>query len=397
MGACSGDAGGGDAGSGVVVEQTMVVLGVDDVIVEADRLIFPRATHADLLEREVGDFLVGDRARGDFITQKNPDGFLRRIVSIGATEDQIIIETELAYLSEIIAEGTFKQTIEPVDLGELPPVPLRFDPSAQISAVPGSPAAQSLVQDLPIRLTDPPRLYGLGVVNFSGLKFGPVTLKPKNPFKMTIKGVPTNIQPSATLLVTLSKGTFSFNPSTEIEMDIGLWDGLREFRFALLGTLVTDLSTNIEATLSLDAGVDFGKATAAEKEAINAAFEDWALNDAAFPNFTTTITSAMINLPTWALPTVPPVPVVSTLGFNLKLSCSIAKLKGTAKMSAGAKTEGHMALGALWQKDVGWSPVNERDWDVTEESQSLTGALSVTAGCTLKPRLELIFYGMAGP
>jgi len=124
---CAGGDGGEDAGDGdggVVVEQTVVITDVDDVIVEADRILFPRATHADVLGRKPGEFLVGDRANADLVAQKNPDGFLRRIVSVGEAGDYIVVETELAFISDIVAEGTFTETIEPVQLGDLPPVPV---------------------------------------------------------------------------------------------------------------------------------------------------------------------------------------------------------------------------------------------------------------------------------
>ena len=401
VGGCAGGSGGdGDpetGPTGIVVEQTVVVENVDDVIVEADRLIVPRSTHPELLELEPGELLVGDRASGDYVTQKNPDGFIRKVVAVGATEDSIVIDTELAYLTDIIAEGTFSETIAPVILGELPPVPLVLDRTDQISAVPGSPAAIALAHELPLAGAAPTRLNALGAINFSGLKLGPHKIKPPTPIKTTIKGVPTNIEPSATILVTIGKGTFTFNPSADLSLDIGLIDGLREFRFALLGDLVADLSTNIDLTLALNAGVDFGQATDAEKAQINKDFENWALNGGGFPAFDTQITSATVNLPTWWLPTTPPVPVVSTLGFNLRLLCSVGRLAGTASVTAAATGEGNVTVGSRWQKDIGWTPLSERSWDVVSEEQSLTGAVSLTAGCTLKPRLELIFYGMAGP
>ncbi|MCA9661347.1 MAG: hypothetical protein KC486_23610 [Myxococcales bacterium] len=386
---------GGDSG-GVVVEQTVVVDEVDNVVVEADRLLFPRATHEHMLERKVGEFLVGDRARGDLITQKNPDGFLRRIVGVSANDEYVVIDTELAYLTDIIAEGTFEKTLEPAELGDLPPVPLTLDPVDWLSAEPGSPAAAAFYEGKPLAWTETPRYYGLGPVDWSGLRIGPVDIKGPT-IKTTIKGIPTNIQPSARLLMVIDEGRFQFNPSTDLFLDFGLIKGLKEFRFALIGDVIAVLTTNVELWLTLNGGVDFGQATDAEKKAINDAFEDWAVNGGGFPAFDTKLSSASVNLPTWFLPTTPPIPVVSALRFDLNLTCSVARLRGTAKATFEVTGEGNVTLGARYLKDQGWSPINERSWDVTTEQQSLTGSIALTAGCALWPKLELIFYGMAGP
>jgi len=126
VGGCAGgsdDDSGGDSGpTGVIDERTIVVDKVDDASVEADRLIFPRSTHPGLLDRKPGEFLVGDRAGGDFVTQKNPDGFIRKIVAVGATEDSIIIDSSsrssgVARVATV-ARGTPQTIACTIDIGK---------------------------------------------------------------------------------------------------------------------------------------------------------------------------------------------------------------------------------------------------------------------------------------
>src|SRR4051794_22660797 len=76
----SGDATHADAdGGAVTLTDRAMVLGADEaagVMVQADRLVFPAATHAAILSRKAGDVLVGDRGEAG---SGNANGFLRRV------------------------------------------------------------------------------------------------------------------------------------------------------------------------------------------------------------------------------------------------------------------------------------------------------------------------------
>jgi hypothetical protein len=82
----------------------------DDVVVQTGKLVFPKATHADIASKKPGDVLVGDA--GTSPSSPNKWGFLRKVVSVADDGTNITVTTEQATLADVIQEGEFQATIE---------------------------------------------------------------------------------------------------------------------------------------------------------------------------------------------------------------------------------------------------------------------------------------------
>ena len=77
----------------------------DAVTIEANQLTFPARGNEALLKKVAGDILVSDRGSSG----NNPDGFMRKVVSVQKQGDSIVMTTEQAYLTEVI-NGHFDLT-----------------------------------------------------------------------------------------------------------------------------------------------------------------------------------------------------------------------------------------------------------------------------------------------
>src|SRR5438552_9162266 len=88
------------AGSAQLGDRTTVLdaTKTGDVTVKADHLEFPAAGHADLLQRGVGDVLVGDKGGAG-----NPYGFLRKVSGAPTQQgDVIVVPTTMATLQDAV-------------------------------------------------------------------------------------------------------------------------------------------------------------------------------------------------------------------------------------------------------------------------------------------------------
>ncbi|QSQ11366.1 GON domain-containing protein [Myxococcus landrumensis] len=92
----------------------------DDVTVTPTSLIFPKATHAEVLAWKPGRIVVAGPGAG---AGKNPLGFARRVVSLAEEGEDIVVTTESPVLQELF-EGEVQMTFDPdkaqpVDLAKL--------------------------------------------------------------------------------------------------------------------------------------------------------------------------------------------------------------------------------------------------------------------------------------
>ncbi|WP_437775973.1 FG-GAP-like repeat-containing protein [Sorangium sp. So ce1097] len=92
----------------------------DDVTVTATELVFPRATHPEVLTWKPGRIVVAGPGAG---AGKNPMGFARRVVSVAEQGANIVVTTEIPVLQELF-EGDVQMTFDPdkaqeVDLTKL--------------------------------------------------------------------------------------------------------------------------------------------------------------------------------------------------------------------------------------------------------------------------------------
>ena len=352
-------------GPGEVADNVYIVASPGDVIVSADRLVFPRASHPELEARVPGDILVADR--GAF-GGTNPDGFIRRVVGI-ALGDVIEVETEQAYLTEVFERAEFHGVLE-------------WAGDAASARAGGSVGAVT-----PRALT----LFS-HEFSFSGLEFTAVKLEPPAPIMVLVKGIPVDIKPELSIVHRVGKGELGLSAQVGLDLDIGILDGLRQFGWWMGGDLSTELVTETELTMSVSAVVN--GASEAEKADANRAIADWLGaglgHDLGQPDLSDDKYVVYGTLWIYA------VPIPYTVTVDLTLECTLAALKGQATATAGAAAAGSFKVGSEWTPGAGWALVKAWDWSQTTE-RSLTAALTVTAGCELRPTVELIVAGVAGP
>jgi hypothetical protein len=185
-----------------------------DVTVKADHLELPAATHADMLQRAVGDVLVGDKGGAG-----NPYGFLRKVS--GAPTQQgavIVVPTTAATLQDAVKQAKFQATLQAPQLTATGPV---------TASAPIHPLAAG---GTTIKLLD-----------FSGTKLldqsGSATLA---------SGHTVGYQAHATV----TTGTLSFSPSFDVGADIepNFSDppaSLKEFHAIAQGQLDGDLELDV--------------------------------------------------------------------------------------------------------------------------------------------------------
>ncbi len=402
VGSCGGDgrADGDDAGGGgiVLAAQVRVIDEVDEVIVEAERLRFLKSTHAELAGVAAGVVVVGDRQGIASLRRGNPDGFLRRVLAAEVVGEEVVLHTEAASLMDVVDEGTISTVIDvpggpAVGLVEPASGTLRAQRTGTILA-----AEPDLIRrtHAPFPIADRLRVQALGPLEFTGLKLGPVDRKLKREF--TVKGVPVVAEMYVKAQLDVAEGSLSLEPDFGLSADYGFWSGLKGFEFYLAGALAVKLSTHFKFESGIDVGVDFdalyGEATAAEKQAFNDELAAFA-RGGPLPQMTAKIAETHIDLPTWWLPTVIPIPVVSTAVFELGLVCD-ASIKGTAEATFRQDADASLKIGGRYVKGSGWSAIDERSWSFVPSTE-VVGAVEAEAQCELLPRFTLLFYGLGGP
>jgi hypothetical protein len=391
---------GDDVGGGgiVLAEQVRVIDDVDEAVVEADLLRFPRETHAELASLAAGVVVIGDRQGETSQRRGNPDGFLRRVVTTELVGEDVVLHTELASLMDVVDEGQLATVIDvpggtPVGLVEPADGTLR---AHHTGLVLGSDPDLVRRSYSPLPIADRVRITALAPLEFSGLKLGPVDKKLEREFM--VKGVPVKAEMFVKAQLDVAEGSLSLEPDFGLSADYSLWSGLKGFEFYLAGALETRLTTHFKFATGIDIGVDFekayGEATAEEKQAMNDELAAFA-KGGPLPAMTAKIAEAHIDLPTWWLPTPIPIPVVSTAVFELGLVCD-ASVRGTAEATFRQDASASLKIGGHYVKGDGWAAIDERTWSF-EPSTEVVGAIEAEAQCELLPKFTLLFYGLGGP
>ncbi len=391
---------GDDVGGGGIVldEQVRVIDAVDEVIVEADRLRFPLASHPTLAELAAGVVVIGDRQGEASQRRGNPDGFLRRVLAAEVVGDEVVLHTELASLMDVVDEGQLSTVIDvpggtPVALVDPADGTLRAQHAGRVLG-----SAPELLRRsyAPFPIADRLRVRALGPLEFTGLKLGPVDKKLKHEFM--IKGVPVVAEMYVRAQLEVAEGSLSLAPDFGLSADYSLWSGLKGFEFYLSGAWETKLATHFKFETGVGVGVDFdevyGEATADEKQAINDALAAFA-KGGPLPAMSAKIVETHIDLPTWWLPTPIPIPVVSTAVFELGLVCD-ASLRGSAEATFRQDSSASLKIGGHYVKGEGWAAIDERSWSFVPSTE-VVGAVEAEAQCELLPKFTLLFYGLGGP
>jgi hypothetical protein len=330
----------------IVLAQGVTVLDAkktDDVTVQATRLIFPKATHADIAGKKAGDVLVGDA--GFSTGTPNRWGFLRKVKAVRTEGDTIVVDTEQANLTDVITDGELAGTITVPSL-----VP--DDPAA-------SPKSLGTKADKPIKILD-----------FSGktlfAKTGSVELSPGKTL-----GFEAN--------VTLTKGTLNFTPSfdvgAKVKPALSLKGAIKEAHVIATGKF--DAIAEVDASFKL-----IGTATGDDVAALIA--------KKVFNSPSTTIADHKIKLPGLKLGFIS---VPAHAEFRAIVKCDL-KWGGETRVVVGGKASATIKAGAEYD-GTKISPV--WDHDETFEQLGPTWTINHDLGlrCAIVPELKLNLWDVA--
>lgn len=338
------------AGGSVKVADGVTVLdatSADDVTVVPGKLIFPKATHADIAAKKAGDVLVGDA--GTTPTSPNPWGFLRKVVSVTDDGTNVTVTTEQATLADVVTEGELSGQLTVPSLDP-------SDPSAVTSKSLHTKGGGS-----PIKLLD-----------FSGK-----TLFSSSGSVDLSTGKTLGYDAS----VVLSKGTLDFTPTFDVGAKMK-----PSLSFSLKG-LISE--AHVIATGQLDA---VAEVTASFKLTGTATGDDVAalIAKKVFKSSTTTIADHDIKLPGLKLGFIS---VPAHAHFKADVKCDltwggetsvVVGGKASAKISAGAKYDGS-TITPVWDHSA--------SLDQTGPTWTITNDMAVK--CSIVPQFSLNLWDVA--
>jgi hypothetical protein len=300
-------------------------------------------------------------AAGVVVVGAQEGGFLRRITSASTSGTEITLETEPAALADIVEAGGFETS---VDLIFAPGVSPAAFGAAATTLAPGqvlwgegrftdvAPGAKLLRHEGFVPTGTSP----LALFDLSGVDVCKV-------LKESSSGAATC--PAQLKKLEITNGSLDFEPDLELEASFSGFS-LDEFRGVVKGSLTLDLLLSLEAEGSLG-------------------------SFSAKPTFFT------FTRPFFAQ--IGPIPVVGYV--ELKMTGELA-LKATAKgaMAAGYEASGSVEIGASY--DGSWSPIVEGSGTFEPrvpsfEEGTLKGNVEFEAKVSMKPRAQIIFYGVIGP
>jgi len=292
-------------------------------------------------------------APGEIIVGTEDGGFLRRVTSVSVSGDQVTLETEPAALADAIETGSFSTTID-----------LLFEPGLPASAI--GPAMA--------RLGPGDVVWGEG--RFTYLAPGMTPLPAASGFNLSDvdicellafgSSVGTDKCPEGLKTFKIKSGRLQFEPDLEVKADFEGFS-LKEFRGVAKGSLTNELILELEAA----GGLDLFEAT---------------------PTFFTFTRPFYIQLGA--------VPVIGYVELQLTGELSLsASAKGS--LEAGFTATASVEVGAEYRNEQ-WTSIfgGDSNFDPHTPSVSdstLSAAIEITAKVAMKPRLQLIFYGVVGP
>lgn len=350
----------------------------DSVKIEENRLIFPASGNSALLKKKAGDILVSDRSdKGN-----NPYGFMRKVISVSKEADTIVVETESAYLNEVIV-GQFDVVAEADELRAMTAAELGANAVNYEMTVPGlKPQGEvSAGFDLGKDVKD------LKLFDFKG-------------GAMDIPVAGGKLGVSIGGAVKVNEASFHFKPSIrvggEIDVPDGFWDKfnpvnyVEEFHVIAKGQVDTKLVFGGSASLSVDAAPEKYK-----KE-----MKDFAakVNDRIKQaNPPSKLTLPILKLPFIGPPLPTPIgPIPITYEFEMELSCS-ASISGGFDADFGYSGSASAEFGTIYKKDKGWSPVKNFDLQTTKIGPNWKANGGAEIKCALEPKLSTKVAGFAGP
>lgn len=289
----------------VVADETVVVDSADASLqsIDGNALTFQLTGSAP--DFETGDVIVGEEE----------GGFLRRVTEVTTEGDQATLVTEQAALTDAIEKGSLTESF---DLSSSQRQSQRWKAVRTMRGV--QPKSTEL-----------------------GIDLGNVSLS------------------SQGIDVTLSNGGASFDPTIDLEVDIGT-GGVEQFRLAADGTVAFNTGIEVVANAGVGVTVDTSLAT----------FEK--------PPITFSIGFV-------------PVTVQPTLDFVAK--CDLGTQE-TGSVETGVELENTITLGAEYAGG-NWSPISNRETSLEIRAVEWGRSMSSELKCSVRPELTFKFYQVAGP
>lgn len=314
--------------------------GVDQVAVEEGRLVFPASGFDDILQKKVGDILVGD---GSESNSKNPFGFLRKVKSVLKTDAGIVVETEQALITDAVRDGKFQVTLKTPKLGADGPQP-------------DAPGLKPQEVGDPIKLLD---FAGKSLLDESAtVNVGGAT--------------PKEVVFHASARTT--KGSITFTPSWDIGADIGLFK-VTEFHATATG----DLNAEVEIDALLETSTTLDSESVAKLIAEKVA-----------KSTSTTLWDYSVKLGTAH---IGPLPIPISAQFKTTIDCDFA-YGGKVEVVVGAQGNAKVTAGLKYENGK-LSPVfdHSEGYGLTGPAWTLGGAIKLR--CDVRPSFELKFYDLA--
>ena len=315
-----------------------------DITVETGLLRFPKSTHPALASAEVGQVLIGERGPG----ANNPQGFLRKIVSVRAEGSEYVVHTSSATLVDAFSELDFSAIME------LPSTP---SSSTQGMRTLGSGSGPTKT-----------------IVDFSGRQL----MEASGSIPVNSAGGQAHTVGYETSL-TVTKGTLTFTPRWDVGAQIGrislnLSQMLKEAHAIGTGTL--DSQVEVQARLALT-GNPTGEDVAAVVAHALTGQASTVLAD-------TEIALASINLGSISAP--------ASAHFRAELSCSL-DWGGTINVVVGANASASLSAGFRYANQQ-FTPVFEKTGSFSPVGPNYTQGGAIHVLCEVVPRFDLSLFGV---
>ena len=317
----------------VVVADSKAVAAAD---VAADRVTLPSIVADRYRVLQPGAIFVGARAG---TKTKNPDGFLRRVVSVADEGGALVVHTTNATLTDAIVRGAVRASSGSNGIdGELTAAPSTVRPQSREE-----------LTAIAIDFSDKPLFEGTDEIDVAG---------GKAKFTESIR---------------FDRAVLTSKPV--VDVDLAIRDGAVS-RF--VAKVAGNLDTSVKARAVVTAEGDVNEATLAELKTRKKDVERVIYQ------------SPRVALPTFA---VGGVPVSPSVQFTVKLRCSLA-FGGPLSAEAGLEAKSSVRLGAVFEGGA-WQPPIKSDFDIKPEFTMTQGG-EIDARCAIEADAQLFAYGASG-
>lgn len=317
----------------------------DQADVRADRVVFPASAFADLAAHKPGDILLSDRA-GARGAGKNPEGFLRRIVSIAQAPEGTVVMTSSATLQEAVDSLVVHTKLNVPDLTTEGPAPSSL--SGSLDLQPQGKGGTT------VKLLD-----------YSGKSLFEI--------KDTAKGADGSDVPYI-VYASVETGTLGFTPTYDFDADVG---------FLKLKSFKVNATGKLEAKLVLAAGVKFDPSLDPKKAAALA-------GKPLKKSFSTTLADYDVNLGSIGLGGIS---LPASAHYTTTLNCDFS-FTAPVEAKVGGTASGSITVGLAYA-DGKLTPSFDKSADLTPTAPVYTKEGMMRAYCTVSPKFALKFFGVA--